>query len=354
MAMQTIPGARPAPADSLGAYLHFVRRDAPFHWFVALYALLGLLVAVAAGVPHKFVPLSYVAFMNRTMLAPIVFCLVVAGIGLASLRSPAPLGAAVAMARKVFNPRAAAGLLLFASLTIFLGVFSSMKSMLPDIVPFFADSALADVDAAMHGGLDPWRYTTAVIPPFLTPYIAAFYFGIWSLLLSASMLAVLVARSLRDVRAQYVWTVVIAWPLLGNMVAGAFMSAGPIFFEAVTGEARFSGLVEYLAQHTGAQEATRVFLWNSYVSGQAGPGSGISAFPSMHIANSTLFVLLANRISRSLTWAALGFLAVILFGSVHLGWHYAVDGYFSIAATVLIWKAVGWALGLRSHAAQHP
>jgi len=32
---------------------------------------------------------------------------------------------------------------------------------------------------------------------------------------------------------------------------------------------------------------------------------------------------------------------VILFGSVLLGWHYALDGYFSIIATISIWKIVG-------------
>jgi hypothetical protein len=38
--------------------------------------------------------------------------------------------------------------------------------------------------------------------------------------------------------------------------------------------------------------------------------------------------------------------AVIIFiGSVHLGWHYAIDGYLGIAGTWLIWKFAGFVLG---------
>lgn len=33
-----------------------------------------------------------------------------------------------------------------------------------------------------------------------------------------------------------------------------------------------------------------------------------------------------------------------MIGSVHLGWHYAIDGYVSILAVIVIWKAVGWTL----------
>lgn len=64
-------------------------------------------------------------------------------------------------------------------------------------------------------------------------------------------------------------------------------------------------------------------VWSGYIG--ATPGSlGISAFPSMHVAMAVLFALYATRRSRLaglLMWA---FAAIIMVGSVVLGWHYAV------------------------------
>ena len=70
-------------------------------------------------------------------------------------------------------------------------------------------------------------------------------------------------------------------------------------------------------------------------------GSGISAFPSVHLSMATLWTIVAFRMSARLGWAALVFLLVILVGSVALGWHYAIDGYASIVVTLLLWKTVG-------------
>ena len=38
------------------------------------------------------------------------------------------------------------------------------------------------------------------------------------------------------------------------------------------------------------------------------------------------------------------FTFIILIGSVHLAWHYAIDGYFSIIITAIIWYIVGYFL----------
>ena len=145
--------------------------------------------------------------------------------------------------------------------------------------------------------------------------------------------------------------------MLGNLIAVTFMSAGPIFYAAVTGDAsRYGELTAYLEFSQGTRHSAidlSRYLWGWYERGVAGVGSGISAFPSLHLAMATLFCLTLRAIRPAATWIGVVFVAVILAGSVHLAWHYAVDGYVSILATVLFWKAAGW-LDRRIGAATSP
>ena len=66
--------------------------------------------------------------------------------------------------------------------------------------------------------------------------------------------------------------------------------------------------------------------------------------PSMHLASTFCCVLLGLATRRWLGAVFGVFALLILVGSVHLGWHYAVDGYVAIIATCAIWRAVGWLL----------
>ena len=63
--------------------------------------------------------------------------------------------------------------------------------------------------------------------------------------------------------------------------------------------------------------------------------------PSVHCALAALFALGAFRLNRI---AGLGFAAyacLIWLGSIHLGWHYAVDGLVAAALTLGLWRVAG-------------
>ena len=67
---------------------------------------------------------------------------------------------------------------------------------------------------------------------------------------------------------------------------------------------------------------------------------GISAMPSLHNAIAVLYALIAFRIGKAIGIFMSLYAAIIFVGSVHLGWHYAVDGIIAAIAMYAIWKAV--------------
>lgn len=52
----------------------------------------------------------------------------------------------------------------------------------------------------------------------------------------------------------------------------------------------------------------------------------------------------AFHVDRRVGWVMTAYAVLIWFGSIHLGWHYAIDGPVAIAATVMIWWASGRAV----------
>lgn len=305
------------------------------HAFVLAYLCAGLSISFFFGVPSEFVPVRYALYVAQGFgLAAVVLC------GLCALISGEPFAALRRM--WLAAPRHLPSILLVASLTLHLGVFTALKTQMPDITPFFADVHLASLDEWIHGSA-PWEHTTGILPASFTTIAMAVYYGVWGLLLPGGVLACLFLPQLRAVRSQYLWTHLLMWPVLGNVVAGVALSAGPIYYAQVTGDhVRFAGLAAFLEQAlpSFAKEGVQI-LWRAHVSGEIVPAAGISAFPSLHLANATLIVLLVWRFGLWVRVTALLFCAAILFLSVHLGWHYAVDGYFSIAATVALWHLIG-------------
>jgi hypothetical protein len=82
-------------------------------------------------------------------------------------------------------------------------------------------------------------------------------------------------------------------------------------------------------------------LWNSYARNGLATLGGITAMPSMHVATSLSFALVGYAHNRKLGHLLLLFTFIVQIGSVHLGWHYAIDGYVAAIGTLLVWWCVG-------------
>jgi membrane-associated phospholipid phosphatase len=139
------------------------------------------------------------------------------------------------------------------------------------------------------------------------------------------------------------------WALLGTALAALLPAAGPAFYHQVVGQNDFLPLVDYLRSvHEAAglpPVSVQDQLWAERLKGRALHG-GISAMPSMHVGMATLFALVGWQIHRWAGVIATFFAAGIMIGSVHLGWHYALDGYVAAPLTLLIWVGVGRGLAL--------
>ena len=228
----------------------------------------------------------------------------------------------------------------------FMSAFTSMKSMIPWLSPFLWDQTFFSWDRALHGGVDPWL----LLQPFLgTPTGTAamnLVYHKWFLVVNGVLVWQAFATGAPRLRQQFLIAFVLSWILLGTGMALLLPAAGPCYFGRVTGLADpYEPLMTYLGGvHSVGWNPAFVLqeqLWRIYSSGSLALGGGISAMPSMHVALAILFVLLGFRAGRSAGWLFLLFAALILLGSIHLGWHYAIDGYAVIPLVWLIWRVSG-------------
>jgi hypothetical protein len=238
---------------------------------------------------------------------------------------------------------------ILAFMPVFISVFTSFKTMIPFINPYSWDTVFVEWDAVLHGGVQPWQ----LLQPFLgSPSVTSiinFFYNLWFFVMYGVLLWQ--AFSLRDLRGrmQFFLTFIGCWSLLGNLAATLFSSVGPCYYGRATGLIDpFQPLMAYL---WAANESFPVWslnvqemLWETHENGGIGFGSGISAMPSVHVSMAFLFAVVGWRNGRVLGIGFTVFAVLIVIGSVHLGWHYAIDDYAAIVGTWLIWRAVGWLL----------
>ncbi len=218
--------------------------------------------------------------------------------------------------------------------------FTLIKTSLPYIVPFYADPYFAQIDQALHFGQDPWVLTHALAESFAANQLVWVYVSVWGL--PAMALPVIIAAIDGNTARvnRFLVLYVVGWVVLGNIIALAGMSAGPVYYDRLIGGDRFADLAPALVD--SGLKATWIgnlqeSLWNVYVERGQAIGSGISAFPSVHVAMAFVTALYMGERSRLLIPVGAVFVAAILFMSIYSGYHYAIDGYASIIVIGAAW-----------------
>lgn len=238
-------------------------------------------------------------------------------------------------------------------MSMVMNSYSDFKSNIAVFHPYQLDVVFQEVDRLLHFGVQPWVLIERVIGYGSATAILDKIYYLWFFAVFVPT-AVLIGMPDRfGIRHQFLLSYVFVWGILGIVCATALSSVGPIYYDRVYGgPSPFTDLVQKLEQADSAWGLTtmqvREVLWGAYVNDAATVVSGISAMPSIHNAMCVLLFLAARHVNRWLAAAAAVFGLTIFVGSIHLGWHYAIDAYVSAIGVVLLWKLAGYLTGSKA------
>ncbi|SOC82784.1 PAP2 superfamily protein [Ensifer adhaerens] len=237
----------------------------------------------------------------------------------------------------------ASGLAMFL---LGLSAYTTYKVNIPDVVPYYADPFLADLDRLVFGQ-NAWRVAHDA-PEEIGLIINFFYTRVWPGVLLFGVLSGLLFMQGRALY-RYAWGLLFVYAVIGTLLATIFASVGPIFYPEFYPHApEFTHLKPALLSNPYISDISVYadYLLDAYRSKQLAFAAGISAFPSVHVAVATLSAWFLTGFGRK--WAVLGWsqALIIQYGSIYSGWHYAVDGDVSLILVSLFWILLSRILGL--------
>lgn len=238
-----------------------------------------------------------------------------------------------------------------------ISAFSSLKSMIPLLNPFHWDMTFYQLDKRLHFGRSPWEVTHFLFGDLYSTLAINFLYHLWLFLMWLFMFCHIFSIAGKKAGVHYMISFTLCWIIIGSIFAFLLSSGGPVYYGRLTGlEDVYAPLMDNLRTMDASVRSDGGFwevwaldvqdrLWAQYQNMATTIGSGISAMPSMHVSLATLMALSARRIGRWFGHVMTVYVVIIMIGSVHLGWHYAVDGYLAFILTVLIWKLADWLVG---------
>lgn len=308
-----------------------------FNLAFALYLACTVAVTALLGEPHGVVQMALAGGRDGTLV------LLLLGLSLLVTFYGIWRGQVSGMAGRLL-----AAILVGSGIYLYLiPAFAVVKGMISLPFGFWADPMLARLDMALHGGRDAWvlYWPLVDVIPAKVAFIG-YNFG-WAVVsMGLPVLAMAFDPDpLRRSRVLICYTFV--WIGIGNVLAMAFASVGPVYYEGLLGTPRYA---DYLNAREGLMPAGHAVrelqdtLWRNMVERQGQLGLAISAFPSVHVGIAALTMVYFVSLGRIFAIVGIGYCALTQWSSVVYGWHYALDGYASILLVVSLWVALGFGM----------
>lgn len=205
------------------------------------------------------------------------------------------------------------------------------KAMLPVATSMWADVPLANFEAYLFGS-DVWRLLPAA------PWWLDMIYLAWAPTVGFAFAAHYFGE--RSNRPTVLLSLFLTIGILGTFGQYLLPSGGPIFFERLGLGDRFADM-PFMWQSAHASDK----LWMAYQGNYISFATGISAFPSIHVATSAWMAVSFRH------WFAYLYFLTIFLGSVMIGWHYALDGIAGALGAVFCYALARAALNIRVTAA---
>jgi PAP2 superfamily len=229
---------------------------------------------------------------------------------------------------------------LIVALMFFNKALLELKIEIPVLHPFDWDVYFSNLDRQLHFGVDPWVVLQPLMGFDIVTTICNIFYGFWFFVMFGALLWFGFQKQASELRTRFFLAYMLLWFVGGGLMALEFSSAGPAFYGQLgLPHDPYIGLNKYLLELNGRipvwSVSAQKLLWDGYT--HIRQPIGISAFPSMHNGTAFLIAIAFRPVSKTLSNVLFGFAAVIFLSSIHLGWHYAVDGYASFGLALLCW-----------------
>jgi hypothetical protein len=308
-------------------------RPYPFELLTYGAALATLIFLRARGLHYGWNTISHTFFAVLWTLP----LMLVVGVGLRALADRVVGEPVLPYLRAVASRRwLSLWLRLVACFVGYVYAYTWLKVSVPLLRADLDDFQLWRLDRWLHLGVSPTVLAIELVAGTPLAWWIDRYYGYW-LYIVPLWTAFVYSSTRDDARRHFAFGVSLMW-IAGAWIYYAVPAVGPCYWSP--------DVMDPVRGQMPLAEGTQWNLWQQYrgmLEARGGtlrvfsPALGVAALPSLHVAAFVFFALWSRRHARRWYGPWIAATALIFFGSLATGWHYAIDGY---VGALLAWASI--------------